>query len=85
MFKSESRANETGIEELRRIAKASEMCTESCFDMFSAAECIKLIRACWGSGWDILPDELTHEERVFASIHGRISDAARVRLEAVYG
>lgn len=82
---SESRANETGIEELRRIAKASEMCRESAFDRFSANECMKMIRACWGSGWDILPDDLTDEERRFASEHGRLPDFAMVRLEKELG
>lgn len=85
MKMSESRPNETGVEELRRIASASSMCRESCFDGFSANECMKMIRACWGSGWDILPDDLTPEERRFCSEHGRLPDFACVRLEEELG
>jgi hypothetical protein len=85
IVESQSRANETGIEELRRVARVSSMCKESCFDGYTAEQCIKMIRACWMSGWDILPDDLTHEERVFAATYGRLPDFAMTRLEKALG
>lgn len=85
LARSRSRSGETGIEELRRAARASSMCRESCFDGYNAEQCLKMIRACWGSGWDVLPDDLTHAERVFCAEHGRMPDFAMVRLEKDLG
>ena len=72
---------ETGIEELRRAARVSGMTRESAFDGYSAEECLEMIRACWKSGWDILPGDLTPEERDYAARHGKLSARALARIE----
>jgi hypothetical protein len=50
---------ETGAQELRRVVSCLNSCAESAIDAFTAEEIIKLVRACWASGWDIWPDNLT--------------------------
>jgi hypothetical protein len=72
---------ETGMEELRRIVRVANMTNESAFDSFTAEQCIKLIRACWASKWDILPDDLTGVERGYAAVHGVLSEECTLRLE----
>jgi hypothetical protein len=72
---------ETGIEELRRIVAAANWARESAFDGFTAEECVRLVRACWGSKWDILPDHLLHEERLEAARTGKLSEACEERLD----
>jgi hypothetical protein len=74
VYTSKSKPEETGIAELRRAAKVSTYSRESAFDGYTAEECLNMIRACWASQWDILPDELTPEEREYAALHGRIGD-----------
>ena len=76
---------ETGIEELRRIVRAADMTREAAFDGFTAEECMRLVRACWGSQWDILPDELLHEERLEAAKTGKLSAACEERLDRDLG
>lgn len=82
---SQTKEGETGIEELRRAARASEMCRESALDGFSAEECLNMIRACWRSEWDILPDDLPIEEREFAARNARLSARAVRALKKRFG
>lgn len=84
-FRSETRQNETGVEELRRAAKVTGMCRESCFDGFTAVQVLQMVRACWRTPWDILPDDLTREEREYAAAEGKVSNAAMVRLKEEFG
>jgi hypothetical protein len=76
---------ETGIEELRRIVAAANWAREAAFDGFTAEECVRLVRACWGSKWDILPDELLHEERLEAAKTGKLSAECEDRLDRDLG
>lgn len=85
VFRSETRANETGVEELRRIANATRNCRESCFDGFTAVQVLQMVRACWRTPWDILPDELTRDEREYAAAEGKVSNACMVRLKRELG
>jgi len=74
---------ETGIEMMRRAVRAADMTRESAFDGFTVEECLRLIRACWTSKWDILPDDLLSSEREYAAEHGRLSESAERRLDEV--
>jgi hypothetical protein len=74
---------ESGIEELRRAARMSGYARESAYEGFTAEECLAMIRACWDSGWDILPDALTPEERDYAAKHGKLSARTQKRLQRV--
>lgn len=56
------------------------MCRESAFDGRTAEQCIALMRACWDSEWDILPDDLTYGERMYAGLMGKLSDECKSRL-----
>ena len=73
--------DETGAEELRRMVSALNMSTESAVDPFSAEQVIRIVRACWASPWDLLPDMLTLAERRYAAKHGKLSDACARRLD----
>ena len=79
-----TKRDETGIEELRRVVRAASMCRESAFDGFSAEECVRMIRACWTSKWDVLPDDLLPEERYEAAATGKLPEEAEARLDAEY-
>lgn len=85
VFRSETRKNETGVEELRRAAEVTRMCRESCFDGFTASQVLNMVRACWRSPWDVCPDELTRDEREYAAAEGKFSNACMVRLRKVLG
>jgi hypothetical protein len=76
---------ETGADELRRVVRVMGLTNESAFDGLSAEQCIKLIRACWSSPWDVLPDELGHDERRYAALHGKLSRSTNRRLDALWG
>ena len=76
---------ETGVEELRRIVRVANMTTESAFDGLTVEECVRLVRACWKSKWDILPDDLTFEERRKAADTGRLPEACEDRLDRDLG
>jgi hypothetical protein len=75
---------ETGIEELRHAARVSEWNSDA-FDGYTAEECLNAIRACWRSGWDILPDALLASERAHAAVHGKLSEECLARLEKELG
>lgn len=79
------KSHERGVQELRRAARASEITRESAFDGCTAEQCLNLLRACWRSGWDILPDELTQEERAESAQSGLLSVAAQARLTERHG
>ena len=82
--KSKSRpGEETGVEELRRVADISKYGTESSYDGFTAEQCLNMFRACWASVWDILPDVLTLTERRAAARSGKLSVRCLARLERV--
>jgi hypothetical protein len=85
MGKSKSQEGESGIDELRRAANVSGWCRESAYDGFTAEECLNMLRACWASGWDMLPDMLTLTERSFAARNGKVSAACAKRLERDLG
>ena len=74
-------ADETGAEELRRIVSALGMSAETAVDPFTAEQVIRIVRACWSSPWDLLPDMLTDSERWHAAKHGRLSAACVRRLD----
>ena len=74
---------ESGIDMVRRAVRVANMTRESAFDGFSAEECLRLIRACWASKWDILPDDLLPEELEYAATHGRLSKGTELRLAEV--
>jgi hypothetical protein len=76
---------ETGIEELRRVVRAANMTTESAFDTYTAEQVILVMRACWASGWDILPDDLLASERAHAAVHGVLSEECLARLKEKWG
>lgn len=76
---------ETGVQELRRIACITESTRESAFDGYTAEQCINMMRACWRSDWDILPDALTDAEREYAARYGFLSGPAMRRLKKEYG
>lgn len=82
---SKSEGSESGVEELRRAAKVSGHAIESSYDGFTAEECLNMIRACWVSGWDILPDSLFPEERRGAARYGKLSKRCLARLERDLG
>jgi hypothetical protein len=76
---------ETGSDELRRLCRAAEMTRMSALDGFTPEEIIKMIRACWASGWDIFPDDLLREDREFAAKHGRLAVSTLRWLEDKFG
>jgi len=73
--------NETGAEELRRMVSTLNMSAETAVDPFTAEQVIRIVRACWASPWDLLPDMLTLAERRYAAKHGKLSDACNRRLD----
>ncbi len=85
MNESKSRARESGIGELRRAAHISDLCRESAYEGFTAEACLNMIRACWASPWDILPDALTDGERKEAARDGKLSDNCMKRLAHEFG
>jgi hypothetical protein len=57
---------ESGAEELRRAMSFINTTTESAWDGFTAEECIRIVRACWASPFDIYADNITVSERRYA-------------------
>lgn len=82
---SKSREEESGIDELRRAGRISEYVRESTFDGLTSEGCLNLMRACWASDWDILPDELLQSEVEFAAEYAKLSDPALKRLRERFG
>ena len=76
---------ESGVERLRRIVSACDMTMESAFDDLTVAEVINVIEACWSCPYDILPDSLDEEERIFAARNGRLSAQTLRRLDKDLG
>lgn len=72
---------ETGAEELRRVVSVLNSSTEAAVDDFDTEQVIRIVRACWGSEWDIYPDNLTASERRYAAKHGALSQACVKRLD----
>lgn len=75
----------TGAEELRRIVGCLSACRESALDPFTAEQLVKIVRACWLTGYDVYPDDLTLAERKYAAKHGKVSNACVVRLKKEMG
>lgn len=50
------------VEQLRRAVKAIDTMREGFNTEYSAQELLRLVTICWGSNWDILPDEWTREQ-----------------------
>jgi hypothetical protein len=62
---------ETGIEELRRAAKALSWCNESVLQSIGSAErVLNVARAMWASGWDLYPDQWTPQQIEIAATKG---------------
>jgi hypothetical protein len=80
-----NKIEETGIEELRRVARAASMTRESAFDGLDPFQVVRVMRACWGSPWDILPDELTEDEKMHAAHTGTLDETANERLNKRFG
>lgn len=76
---------ETGAEELRRVVRACNLTREDALSGFSAEQVLRLMRACWASPWDILPDALTEDERAAAAARGTLSPECVARLERDLG
>ena len=72
---------ETGPEMLRRVVRVLDWTHGDAVDPFTAEECLNIVRACWGSKWDILPDNLTREELKYAARHGSLSVRCNARLD----
>jgi hypothetical protein len=63
------------------MANATTYAREDAFDAFTLEEVVRLMRACWGSKWDMLPDDLLPEERRYAADHGALDTECLRRLE----
>lgn len=73
--------HESGADELRRMVRVLNMCREDAIDGYTAEELVILVRACWASDWDVLPDDLSEAQAsavldlgapvMFAEVDGR--------------
>lgn len=77
--------NESGADRLRRVVRVLNMCRESALDGFSPEQLINMVTACWKSDWDIVPSDLTNDERQYAADMRQLSTETLARLEETYG
>jgi hypothetical protein len=81
-----SRDDETGIEELRALVSMAGWTRESAFDGFDAIQTVRLLQACRKLDLEVLPDQLTRDERREAARTGVVSeDAVRRLYRAEFG
>jgi hypothetical protein len=60
----------SGPDQIRRMTNTINMCKEDFNQEYSAEELMKIVRACWLSEWDILPDQWTQQQIDAALEHG---------------
>lgn len=60
----------SGAEQLRRAVNLLDSNKEDFNEEYTAEELLKIVRACWLSEWDVMPDEWTQSQVEAAIAHG---------------
>lgn len=58
------------VDELRTAVRIIDAMHETFNQAYTAQELLRLVRVCWSSGWDILPDQWTTEQCGAALVDG---------------
>jgi len=63
---------ESGADEMRRAVRVLGCCRETDLEPYTAEQLLKLVRACWASGWDVYVSDLSAEQCVAAIDLGEV-------------